>query len=136
MSALDNIRFRVADAIAMGVLTIVIAAIATAFQDVGTTSGNLFSSEAYTILRSLTLVPFMATLIGLAISTFRGGPFGFFGFMLEWAGVNSLLANPASNDFGIIVIGAVFVVIGSILVMEAGAPLCASVTSESRTTPW
>ena len=56
----------------------------------------------------------MATLIGLAISTFRGGPFGFFGFMLEWAGVNSLLANPASNDFGIIVIGAVFVVIGTI----------------------
>ena len=115
MGALDDIRFRVADAIAMGVLTIVIAAIVTAFQDIGTTSGNVFSSEAYTILRSMTRIPLVATLIGLAISTFRGGPFGFFGFMLEWAGVNSLLANSASNDFGIIVLGAMFVVIGTMI---------------------
>lgn len=113
MNPVDRVRVRIADALISGVLTIIIAAFASAMIDSEAISGNVFSGEAYGILLSLAVLPFVLTLLGWAIAVFRAGPFGFFGFLLEWGGSTSLLSNPNGGDLWVIVFGAVLVVFGA-----------------------
>lgn len=113
MGPVDRVRVRVADALASGVLTIVITAIASSLIDSSSISGSVFNGEAHDILLSLALLPLVLTLLGWALAVFRAGPFGLFGYLFEWGGVSSLLNTPDGSDLGVIVFGAVLVVFGA-----------------------
>lgn len=113
MDPVERVRVRIADAMASGILTIIIVAFASAMSDAGMSTGNVFSSEVYGILLSLAVLPLVLTLVGWAIAVFRAGPFGFFGFLFEWGGVNSLLSTPDGSDLVVIILGAVLVVFGA-----------------------
>jgi len=113
MHALDRVRIRIADAMTSGVLSIVLAAFAGGMMETGVVAGDVFSSETYILLLSLAFLPLILTLVGWAVAVFRAGPFGFFGFLLEWTGASSLFTDPAAADLGSIAFGAVIVVFGA-----------------------
>lgn len=113
MDSVDRVRLRIVDAIATGVVSLVVAAFASALIGTEMVTSNAFSTESYAILLSLSLFPLGMTLLGWGIAVFRAGPFGFFGFLLEWAGVNSLIRTPNGADLGVITFGATLVVFGA-----------------------
>lgn len=113
MNLVDQIRRRIADALFSGFLTIFIALLVSQLVDAEVVSGTAFSSETYDILLTLSMLPLVLTLLGLGIAVFRAGPFGFVGFLFEWAGANSLFNSPDGSDLGVIVFGAVLVACGA-----------------------
>lgn len=115
MHPADRVRIRVADAIGSGIITLIVATLVPAFIDSNVFSGNVFSSEAYLILLSLTVLPLILTLTGLAIAVYRAGPFGFFGFLFKLGGTNTLLNNPDGSALSAIVFGAILVVLGAFI---------------------
>lgn len=115
MHPIDRIRVRIVDAIASGIITLVIVAIVSTFTDSNTFSGNIFSSEAYLILVSLSAVPLLLTLGGLVVAVYRSGPFGFIGFLFELGGANMLFADPDGSGLSLIVFGAILVVFGAFI---------------------
>lgn len=115
MSLIDRIRLRIADALISGFLTIFITALVSRLMDAEVVSGTVFSTETYDILQSLSMLPLVLTLLGLGIAVFRAGPFGLYGFLLEWMGVDSLFNSPAGSDLGVIAFGAVLVVVGAFI---------------------
>ena len=115
MHPVDRIRVRTADAIGSGIISLIIVAFVSALVDTGAFSGNLFSSEAYLVLKSLGALPILMTLAGLAIAVYRAGPFGLFGFLFELGGTNTLLNNPDGSAIVAIVFGAILVVFGAFI---------------------
>lgn len=115
MNPADRVRIRIADALGSGIITLLVAAIVPAFADSSVFSSNVFSYEAYLILLSLAALPLLLTLAGWAIAVYRAGPFGFFGFLFELGGVNTLINNPDESALGAIVFGAILVVVGAFI---------------------
>lgn len=115
MHPADRVRVRIADALGSGIITLIVAAFVPAFADSEAFSGNIYSSEAYLVLMSLATLPLVLTLAGLTVAVYRGGPFGFFGFLFELSGANTLITNPDGSALGAIVFGAILVVFGAFI---------------------
>jgi hypothetical protein len=113
MEFIDDIRLRIIDALASGILSIFIAAFASALIGFGVFSGSVFSGEAYMVLLTLAALPLVLTAVGLGLAVFRSGPFGFFGFLFELAGVNILFNEPEASAIGVVVLGAILVAGGA-----------------------
>lgn len=115
MHPADRVRVRIVDALGSGIITLMVAAIVSALADTNAFSGNVFSSEAYLVLLSLAALPLLLTVVGLAVAVYRAGPFGFFGFLFELGGANTLITDPNGSALGAIVFGAVLVVFGAFI---------------------
>lgn len=115
MRLLDQVRLRVADAIGSAVLTVFIAALVGSLSTARIGTNNVFSGEVSAILLSMRLLPLALTVAGFALAMYRAGPFGFVGFLLEWAGGNSLFHRPDAAAFYTIVFGAVIVATGAMV---------------------
>lgn len=115
MHPADRLRFRIADALGSGILTLIVVSFVSAFADSDAFSGNVFSSEAYLVLVSLAALPLLLTLAGWAVAVYRAGPFGFFGFLVELSGANTLFTNPDGSALGAVVFGAILVVFGAFI---------------------
>jgi hypothetical protein len=101
------------DALGSGILSLIIAATVSAFANSGAFSNSIFSGEAYLALFSLAKLPLLLTLLGLVAAVYRAGPFGFFGFLFELAGVNTLITDPDGGALAGIALGAILVVFGA-----------------------
>lgn len=76
MEFIDDIRLRIIDALASGILSIFIAAFASALIGFGVFSGSVFSGEAYMVLLTLAALPLVLTAVGLGLAVFGPGRSG------------------------------------------------------------
>lgn len=115
MSGVNRSADRVYAALIGGVLAVIVTATGSIWRAFET-------PEATTVELSFTLVtvlvqsmPGIVTLIGIAIAIYQAGPFGFFGAVMEVAGVNKIFNPSLDGGIGLVFVGALLVVTGSFL---------------------
>lgn len=113
MNAADRVRIRFADALFSAVFSIIVAALVGGLTRTSIDTGTVFSSEVSAILLSLEMLPLGLTLLGLGVATFRAGPFGFIGFLFEWAGAATFFADARASALWGVAFGAAIVVVGA-----------------------
>lgn len=116
MNPVEQFGNRVIEAILGSIFTLLFAVFAKIFTQVNramnTDPGNPSTSVEF-LIGVYSAAPTFFDLMAIIVATLTGGPIGFIGATLEIAGGNALLANGSGIE--LILIGAFFVVIGSLI---------------------
>lgn len=115
MSGVDQVAGRFHDALLGGVIVVVVTAFGSMWGAIGTPETISTSTEvSFTLFVALfQSAPGLLTLAGVAIASYRAGPFGLIGAVMEVVGVNRLFDVAQDRGLGLVIFGAVLVTVSS-----------------------